>query len=62
MPAVELRKLAARGALARLGHGVYRMLEAPTGRLDEFAEAVAMAGEGRSWPTSPSWPPSISRR
>ncbi|MDQ2879870.1 MAG: type IV toxin-antitoxin system AbiEi family antitoxin domain-containing protein [Actinomycetota bacterium] len=46
VPAVELRKLAARGALAHLGHGVYRMLEAPTGRLDEFAEAVAMAGEG----------------
>lgn len=46
VPAVELRKLAARGALAHLGHGVYRMLEAPSGRLDEFAEAVALAGEG----------------
>lgn len=46
VPAVEVRKLAARGALAHLGHGVYRMLEAPSGPLDEFAEAVALAGEG----------------
>lgn len=44
VPAVELRKLAARGALAHRGRGVYRMLEVPTGRLDEFAEAVALAG------------------
>jgi len=46
VPAVELRKLAARGALTQLGHGVYRMLEAPFGRMDEYAEAVALAGEG----------------
>ena len=44
VPAVEVRKLAARGALTRIGHGVYRMLEAPSGRLSEFAEAVALAG------------------
>jgi predicted transcriptional regulator of viral defense system len=46
VPAVEIRKLAARGALAPLGHGVYRMLEAPTTPLDEYAEAVALAGPG----------------
>ena len=46
VPAVEIRKLAARGALAPLGHGVYRMLEAPRTQLDEYAEAVALAGPG----------------
>jgi predicted transcriptional regulator of viral defense system len=46
IPAVEVRKLANRGALRRLGQGVYRMLEAPTSDLDEFAEAVALVGEG----------------
>lgn len=44
VPAVEVRKLAARGALQRLGKGVYRMTEAPHGPLDEFAEAVALVG------------------
>lgn len=44
VPAVEVRKLAARGALTQVGRGVYRMLEAPSGRLSEFAEAVALAG------------------
>lgn len=44
VPAVEVRKLAHRGALRRLGSGVYRMLEAPFTPLDEFAEAVALAG------------------
>jgi predicted transcriptional regulator of viral defense system len=37
VPAVEVRKLAGRGAL-------YRMLEVPAGPLDEYAEAVALAG------------------
>ena len=46
VPAVEVRKLAARGALTQVGRGVYRMLEAPSGRLSEFAEAVALAGSG----------------
>lgn len=45
VPAVEVRKLASRGALKRLGKGVYRMTEAPSGPLDEFAAAVALAGE-----------------
>ena len=44
VPAVEVRKLAARGALQRISHGVYRMLEAPVGELSEFAEAVAATG------------------
>jgi predicted transcriptional regulator of viral defense system len=45
VPPVELRKLTARGALRRIGHGVYRMIEAPSNTLDEFAEAVALGGE-----------------
>lgn len=45
VPPVELRKLTARGALRRIGHGVYRMIEAPSSNLDEFAEAVALGGE-----------------
>lgn len=44
VPAVEVRKLAARGALIRTGHGVYRMTEAPTDDLTAFAEAVALVG------------------
>ena len=44
VPAVELRKLASRGALQRISQGVYRMLEAPTSELSEFAEAVAATG------------------
>lgn len=46
VPAVEVRKLANRGALEHRGHGVYRMLEAPVTPMDEFAEAVALAGAG----------------
>lgn len=44
VPAAEVRKLASRGALERLGKGVYRMTEAPHSPLDEFAEAVALVG------------------
>lgn len=44
VPAVEVRKLASRGALTRLGHGVYRMEEAPADALTEFAAAVALVG------------------
>ncbi len=44
VPSVEVRKLAARGALTRVGHGVYRMEEAPTDALTPFAEAVAQVG------------------
>lgn len=44
VPSVEVRKLAARGALTRTGHGVYRMTEAPTDDLTPYAEAVALVG------------------
>lgn len=44
VPAAEVRKLASRGALERLGKGVYRMAEVPHTPLDEFAEAVALVG------------------
>lgn len=44
VPAVEVRKLASRGALTRLGQGVYRMDEAPADTLTEFAAAVALVG------------------
>lgn len=44
VPAFSVRQLAARGALERLGKGVYRMSEVPRGELDEFAEAVALVG------------------
>lgn len=44
VPAVEVRKLASRGALTRLGQGVYRMEEAPSDALTEFAVAVALVG------------------
>ena len=46
VPAVEVRRLAARGLLARIGRGVYRMHEAPVTSMSEFAEAVALAGDG----------------
>lgn len=45
VPAVEVRKLAARGALTRVGHGVYLMDEAPRDSLTEFAVAVALVGD-----------------
>lgn len=44
VPDFSVRQLTARGALRRLGKGVYRMTEVPTGPLDEFAEAVALVG------------------
>ncbi len=44
VPAIEVRKLASRGALTRLGQGVYRMDEAPVDGLTEFATAVALVG------------------
>lgn len=44
VPAAEVRKLTSRGALIRLGQGVYRMVEVAPGPLDEFAAAVALVG------------------
>ena len=46
VPAVEVRKLAARGALTRVGQGVYRMDEAPTTALTPYAQALALVGAG----------------
>lgn len=44
VPAVEVRKLASRGAPTRLGQGAYRMEEAPADALTELAAAVALIG------------------
>lgn len=44
VPAVEVRKLAARGALERVGHGVYRIDDAPLTPQTEYAEAVLLVG------------------
>lgn len=45
IPAVELRKLAQRGAIRRIGHGVYRFDEFPRTVGSAEAEAVAIVGE-----------------
>lgn len=44
VPPVELRKLAARGALERRGYGVYRVTDLPAGERDQYAEAVRLVG------------------
>jgi len=47
VPAVEVRKLAQRGTLERIGHGVYRFRHGfPRTRGTAEAEAVAIAGPG----------------
>lgn len=46
VPAVEVRKLAARGALWAFGQGVYTHRDVPTTPFTEPAVAVALAGEG----------------
>ena len=46
VPAVELRKLAARGALVNVAYGIYRVADAPSSPFDQFAEALLRAGEG----------------
>lgn len=46
VPAVELRKLAARGALINVAYGIYRVPDAPASVFDQFAEALLRAGEG----------------
>ena len=43
---VELVKLAHRGRLRRLGHGVYRIVQYIPTPYDKFAEAVALVGSG----------------
>lgn len=46
VPAVEMRKLAARGALRAYGHGVYTHRDVPTAPFTEPTIAVALGGEG----------------
>ena len=46
VPAVEVRKLATRGALRRYGKGVYVHLDIPPSAKTQPAVAVALAGEG----------------
>jgi predicted transcriptional regulator of viral defense system len=46
VPAVELRKLAARGALVNVAYGIYRVPDAPGSPFDQFAEALLRAGDG----------------
>lgn len=45
VPAVEVRKLAARGALRAYGQGVYTHRNVPTTQFTEPSLAVALAGE-----------------
>jgi predicted transcriptional regulator of viral defense system len=45
VPAVELRKLAARGALRHVRRGLYRFADARRTQYDAYAEAVARTGE-----------------
>lgn len=44
VPPVELRKLAARGALTHIGRGLYRLVDVPGNDYDGFAEAVFRVG------------------
>lgn len=46
VPAVELRKLAARGGLHRVAYGIYRFDDVPSTPADQFFEAVLRVGEG----------------
>ena len=43
---VEIVKLAHRGRLIRVGHGVYRVVHYIPTALDKYAEAVALVGKG----------------
>jgi hypothetical protein len=45
VPSVEMRKLTARGALARMGHGVYRHTGVPTDDWTELTATLASVGE-----------------
>lgn len=46
VPAVELRKLAARGALINVAYGLYRLADARPTEYDQFAEALLRVGDG----------------
>jgi hypothetical protein len=45
IPVVELAKIAHRGLLRHVAHGIYRFDEFPTTRLDQFYEALLRVGE-----------------
>jgi predicted transcriptional regulator of viral defense system len=45
VPGVEVRKLAARGALTRMGHGVYRHAGVPADEWTELTATLARFGE-----------------
>lgn len=45
VPAVELRKLSARGALSNVAYGLYRMNDMPPTERDAFMAAVLRVGE-----------------
>lgn len=46
IPAVELRKLTARGALINVAYGLYRLADARPTEYDQFAEALLRLGDG----------------
>ena len=46
IPAVELRKLASRGAITRVAQGVYRSPFHPADTVSKFREALEIAGPG----------------
>lgn len=46
VPSVELRKLAQRAAIERIGHGVYRSPYFPTTKTSSAIEALTLVGEG----------------
>ena len=46
VPAVELRKIASRGGLERVGRGAYRIPFAPMDGFSSASEALAMVGPG----------------
>lgn len=46
VPAVELRKLASRGALINVAYGLYRLADARPTEYDQFAEALLRVGDG----------------
>lgn len=46
IPAVELRKLASRGAITRVAQGVYRSPFHPADTVSKFQEALEIAGPG----------------
>jgi predicted transcriptional regulator of viral defense system len=46
VPAVELRKMATRGGVRRVAHGLYRFEDVPATKYDQFMEAVLRVGAG----------------